>query len=154
MSDFYPSIDEETLILMIDLQKQDPTYVSRGGYPKPIEELFLALTAPKPAAAAVSAADMDNLTKWERLEQESNDLFSALTQTGLDLGNRDNAEKMAYFRTATSLLDRIVGLQERAMNLKRLAQFQQTILTIMDDVLDGDQRQGVRERLKAAMRSE
>lgn len=153
MSDYFPDIDTDALVLMVELQRQDPEYILRGGFPEEIEALFLALNG-QARPEKVKEQPLEELSKWEKLEQESEDLFRSLTEAGKTLDSRDNAEKMAYFRTATTLLERIVGLQERATNLKQLAQFQQTVLSIMDDVLDGDQRMAVRSRLEEAMRAD
>lgn len=156
MSDYYPNFPEETLTqlsLMVQLQKEDDTYILGGGYGIEVEELFLALNGPKSVSEPV-LVDTEGMSKWDRLEHESNELFRALTEAGKNLDERDNAERMAYFRTATSLLDRIVGIQERALNLRKLAQFQQLVLSVMDDVLDGDQRVQVRARLEEAARGE
>lgn len=153
MNDYFPDIDVDALSLMIELQREDPTYVTRGGFPEDVEALFLALNTPV-VLDQVAEVDLEGMNKWEKLEHESNELFTLLTEAGKSLDNRDSSEKMAYFRTATTLLERLVGIQERSLNLRRLAQFQQTVVSIMDDVLDGDQRVAVRERLQAELRSE
>lgn len=154
MSRYYPEIDEEALLLMIELQKEDPNYIFGGHFPAPIEELFKGLHAVQGVLMVADEPDLDGMTKWEKLEHESNELFSALTEAGKGIKDRDNAERMSYFRTATQLLERIVGIQERALNVKKLAEFQQIVLSIMDDVLDGDQRTAVRKRLEDAARGE
>lgn len=146
MSDFYPEISlevQESIVLLAELQGQDPEYLLRSPYSDDFLEIFTVKNQ-------VLTVDTTDMTKWEKLEHESNELFDALTAAGKDLKDKDNAERMAYFRTSTQLLERIVGIQERALNLKKLAEFQQLVLSIMDDVLDGDQRAQVRDRLREA----
>lgn len=148
MTDFYPEIDPAQLELLIDLHKQDPGYILGAPYPQGVIEFFLGQTQvdADPSLAGTSG----EMSKWELLEKQSDELFQALTEAGRNLKDKDDAARMAYFRTATSLLERIVGIQERAVNLKRVSQFQQAVLSIMDEVLDGDQRAAVRERLELA----
>jgi hypothetical protein len=61
---------------------------------------------------------------------------------------------MTYFRTATSLLEKIVGINERAVGLKHIHDFQQGVLAIFDDELKADQRTRVMERLRSLIDSE
>jgi hypothetical protein len=158
MDYYYPDIDIQALLLMIELQKQDPDYIRGSDYGPEIEGLFLGLTEGSGVGAGAGLAGLpmstEGMSKWDRLEYESNELFEALTQAGKGLAARDNAEKMAYFRVAASLLEKIVAIQERALNLKKLATFQQIVLSVMDDVLTGDQRLQVRARLEEAARGE
>lgn len=79
-------------------------------------------------------------------------LFRELQDEKLKLGTKDNAEKMAYFRTATSLLEKLISLKERAYNVHQVGQFYATVLAVMEEVLTIDQIGGVRERLHAARR--
>lgn len=98
--------------------------------------------------------DLDQGNKWHRLEKETAKLYNDLTTYSQNLDMRDNAERMSYFRTATSLLDKIVGIQERAANLKQINLFHETVLNIMEDILDAGQRTEVMNRLKAAINPE
>lgn len=138
---YYPQIDTDALELMIHLQKSDPEYIFGGGFSVQIEELFTALTR-KPEMIAVPEGNA-----WDHLVQQIGDLHTELKTAGENLDAKDNAEKMAYFRVATSLLEKLVGLHERGLNLRRIGQFQQLVVQIMEDELDGDQRAKVRQRL-------
>lgn len=92
--------------------------------------------------------------KWEKLERETQRLYDELKDSKDNLSIEDHAERMSYFRTATSLLDKLVGLQERAVGLKAIGQFHQTVLDIMEDVLDPGQRTEVMERLQKVIKGE
>lgn len=98
--------------------------------------------------------DFDDGDKWGKLERQTKRLFDALLAEQQSLGTKDNAEKMSFFRTATSLLEKLVGIQERAANLRQIHQFHNTVMQIMDDVLDEGQRTEVRRRLQAAIKPE
>jgi hypothetical protein len=102
----------------------------------------------------VAEEDLEDDSKWGRLEKESNKLFTMLTEFSNKLDSRDNTETMAYFRTATSLLDKIVGIQERTANLKQISRFHDTVLIVLEDVLDASQRTQVMEQLKKSINPE
>lgn len=97
-------------------------------------------------------AEIDpNEDKWARLERETKELFDGLMSEQDNFAVKDNAEKMAFFRTATSLLDKLVGIQERAANLRQIHQFHDAVLRIMEDTLDAGQRTNVMEELRRAI---
>jgi hypothetical protein len=78
-------------------------------------------------------------------------VFQELKNYGKTIGKSDQAEKMAYFRTATSLLERLVTARERAMGVKQVKDFQDTVLTVMEDTLSPAQRTEVMDRLRGAL---
>ena len=99
--------------------------------------------------------EIEGESKWDRLDRESRELFEDLKGFRSNLGGIDDAaETMSFFRTATSLLEKLVSLQERAQNLKRVHAFHEAVLSIMEDVLDADQRNAVIERLNKARSGE
>lgn len=154
MSEFHPPLPEgATWALDIILRnlEQDPDYLLDSPYTQ--EELDV-LERFAGRAEAVEEDEAPAEGKWARLEHESNKLFKMLTDFSSKLDSKDNAETMAYFRTATSLLDKIVGIQERAANLKQINLFHETVLTVMEDVLDAGQRTEVMSRLKTAIKPE
>lgn len=153
MSEFHPPLpDRATWALDIILRnlEQDPDYLLDSPYTQ--EEIDVLERFAGRAVAVEEEAPAEG--KWARLEHESNKLFKSLTGFSANLNERDNAEQMAYFRTATSLLDKIVGIQERAANLKQINLFHDTVLTVMEDVLDAGQRTEVMDRLKKAINPE
>lgn len=140
----YPDLNDE-LDLALQLMAQDAGYLDDPECPYS-EPTKVALRSR--VSAGSTAPEPKN--KWEMLEQEAKRLYDELRETSEGLSIEDHAERMSYFRTATSLLDKLVGLQERAVGLKQISVFQQTVLDIMEDVLDAGQRTEVMQRLKAA----
>lgn len=84
------------------------------------------------------------------IDEEIEALFHQLKDTHAELGQGDTAEKMSYFRTATSLLDKILTARERAINIRQLNGFYSTVLRVMEDHLDVDGRTAVIEELRKA----
>ena len=157
MSEFPPALPPgaaEKLEVILQCMDADPDFLELCPYPA--EDIAVLRRFEAPAAAAVEEEEdaPEETNKWGRLERESNKLFKMLTDFSSKLDSKDNAETMAYFRTATSLLDKIVGIQERAANLKQINLFHETVLTVMEDVLDAGQRTEVMSRLKASIKPE
>lgn len=148
---FYPPLGDDALFALDVIAQNlrtDPEYLDEAPYPAAVLDIFGKMPSIPGDPEAPSLEDED---KWDRLQRESDKLFRGLTDAGNQLDSRDNAEKMAYFRTATSLLDKIVGIQDRILNLRAVSRFHTTVMAIMEDVLDPGQRTEVMERLKKAI---
>lgn len=154
--EFPPALPPGTakmLAVILQCMDADPEFLELCPYPADDIDVLRRFDS----ATGVVADEEDvpeETNKWGRLERESNKLFKMLTDFSSKLDSKDNAETMAYFRTATSLLDKIVGIQERAANLKQINLFHETVLTVMEDVLDAGQRTEVMSRLKASIKPE
>jgi hypothetical protein len=152
MSDFPPQLPAGSafaLSLILQRLEEDPEFLDFAPYPAEDLEVL--------AAFRPSSEDEEVVTgegKWSRLERESNNLFKLLTDFSKTLNNKDSSETMAYFRTATSLMEKIISLQERTANLKQVSKFHDAVLLIMEDVMSPDQRTQVMDRLKSAMESD
>ena len=145
----FPDLNTE-LGLALQLLKQDPGFIHDEDSPySPDTRSALAVFA-SPAVEVVETPR----DKWDKLERETQRLYDELKDSKDNLSIEDHAERMSYFRTATSLLDKLVGLQERAVGLKAIGQFHQTVLDIMEDVLDPGQRTEVMQRLEKVIKGE
>lgn len=149
---FYPPIDVKT-IRNINLIKKiivtNPSYFLESPYGGEIENFFKE-TCPKSLVALEDApADISpfttSLNKWDNLVAETAQALVGLKQVKLSTG--DSGEQIAYYRTLTSLLEKLVSLQERALGLKQVSEFHSAVLGIMDKVLTPDQRTSVMEKL-------
>ena len=89
--------------------------------------------------------------RWEFLDREVQSLYNDLKKQAEVLGTSTSSEKMSYFRTATSLLEKLVSLQERTVGLKRIGEFHTTVMEVMDDILSPDQRTTVMKKLEDAI---
>jgi hypothetical protein len=162
---YYPEMPAPSLAAIRLIQKklsEDPSYLSSPDCPYPEEFCDIFAT---PAVRAAPAGEEQRPAppavvgdKWAKLELESQELFDELKNYGDTLkdveGGVDSTEKMAYFRTATALLEKIVSIHERAANLKNLHHFQETILGILEDLMPADKRTEFMNRIKAIMEAE
>ena len=154
MTDYPPDLPEGAafcLDLILQRMAEEPDFLNHAPYSQEDKDVLVKLES---RIEQIEEEDLDEDSKWGRLEKESNSLFKALTEMGANLSAKENTEQMAYFRTATSLLDKIVGIQERTANLKQISLFHDTVLIIMEDVLDAGQRTQVMEQLKKAINPE
>lgn len=146
---YYPDIDEQTLWqieVVLNNSRDDPEYLIEGGYSGAIVTMLDRINGYRVkggSAEVVVAGD-----RWTTLEADTNKLFEDLTAAGALLNIADHTEKMAYFRTATSLLDKIVGIQERVQNTKAVSTFHTTVITFLEDICTPDQRTELMQRLK------
>lgn len=101
----------------------------------------------KPPAPPVSEEEID-----ATLASDLHSVFVELKDYGKRIAVGDQTEKMAYFRTATSLLERLVNARERALGVKQIKDFQDTVLNIMEEVLTPDQRTDVMDRLRQSIK--
>lgn len=147
---YYPEFDEKSLWALDVIRQnidQDPEYLDNSPYTSNEVQSLLKLTRERSGEVAEVAEG----SKWEILETETTGLYKSLKETFENLKIDDHTERMSYFRTATSLLDKLVGLQERAAGLKKVHEFQQTVLDIMEDILEPGQRTEVMDRLRKSI---
>jgi hypothetical protein len=165
MSDFhYPFIDDLVgwaLQTVVTLAGEDSQYLKDAScpYDDKIKRLVLDVVAfrsgisppaqstpPAPPSTPLSEDEIDST-----LAEDLYGVFTELKNYGKGISSSDQTERMAYFRTATSLLERLVNARERALGVKQIKDFQDTVLTIMEDTLTIDQRTEVMERLRSAI---
>lgn len=155
MADYhYPSIPKDIaaqFALMLQIAKDKPDYFTDPAcpYEPAVIEALVYWTELKKEAAkpAPPPEPVTNEDKWTVLERETRSLFNELTTASKDITAADTAERMSYFRTATSLLDKLVSLQERAVGLKQMSDFQNTIIMYLDEIATPDQRTLLMERI-------
>ena len=139
----FPDLNEQ-ITVVIDLIKAEPDLLDDEECPySDSTKAFLRKMVESDELVSEEPQD-----KWRKLERETQRLYDDLKESKDNLTTEDHAERMSYFRTATSLLDKLVGLQERAVGLKAIGTFHQTVLDIMEDVLDPGQRTEVMQKLE------
>ncbi|AJD82900.1 hypothetical protein PJWF_00006 [Achromobacter phage JWF] len=97
----------------------------------------------------VTAEDLANIDSG--LEEDLLRVLLELKRHGATLTNVEQSEKMAYFRTITSLLEKLVLLRERAAGVKQVKEFESAVLGVMEDVLDPEQRTKVMDGLRSIL---
>ena len=142
MSNFYPPLDLATLRnleVVRALAKEQPGYFEGPPYSPEIEQLVRAIPAQQGAS---KQADSDAL-----------DLLAELTSTLKDLkdykpSKEDSAQAMGYFRTKTSLIDKLMELMDRGKNQKSISEFYAAVLLILEEVCTPTQVASFSDKLK------
>ena len=145
---YYPPSPVVVLRVIRDSVKSNPHYLDDSPYTD--EELdFL-----KDVLLGDGKTDTQYLSQsgdlWKDLITETSNIYNSLRQLGDTLKNtKDVKDRMAYFRTATALLDKIIGMRERAHGIRDISIFQAAVMEVIEDVLTADQRIKVMSDLKA-----
>lgn len=137
---------------------ENPDYWENSPYPSEVERYFKSWFA-KPIKNKDETDSVDDTlvndlvgeNKWDALYKEVVSLYADLKNAKPPLG--DSSESMAYFRTATGLMDKLVGHQERCLGIKQLNQFHSVVIDIMENVLNDQQRAEAMERLENSIQS-
>jgi hypothetical protein len=162
MSDFhFPDITDHAawaFNLVFTLAKEDAAYINSPDcpYDEGVKKIIRLATQVIPVAAPSTEAPKSSTPISEdeidaTLAEDLHSVFRELKDYGKTIAQSDQTERMAYFRTATSLLERLVNAREKALGVKQIKDFQDTVLTIMEDTLTIDQRTEVMERLRSSI---
>lgn len=157
MNTYYPQIDLDQLLpikVVLTSISDDPLWLERPEcpYDKDTREAlwtmwltFRAKPSKKTETISVVKTDED---KWTDVANELNTLFEDLKNAASETeALPDLKEKLNYFRVATSLIEKIVGLGERASNVREVSAFQAKVLAVFDEVLTPEQRTRAMEKL-------
>lgn len=158
MHRFYPKITATNLAplrLIREQMQHFPDYLtsSECPYDYDVKEFLQSLAQGGGEGVVVeeSAFIGQHGDKWTALENHATELFTELKSFGAKINTSNTSEKMSYFRTITSLLDKITSINERAMGLRHVSEFITTVIDILDNICTEDQRTEFMEQLRAAI---
>jgi len=145
---FYPKIREDEILklnVVVKSLEKDPTYLDHPDcpYPDTVKDFFRKQAAPVEVEDLFGGDEEKEILIDRQVEQLINDLEAFSKQ----LTNADHSEKLQYFKTKTTLLEKLVTMRERVFNLKELNEFRGTILAFMDEVCTKDQVTELMKRL-------
>jgi hypothetical protein len=154
----YPDITPQTLKL-IEIMRltyaEHPHYFETSPYPQEVEKYFKSWfqtpVREQGTSLGQTGEELMGEDRYDALYREAVELYVGLKAA--KPSNADSSEAMSYFRTITGLMDKLVSHQERALGIKQVHQFHQTVMEIMDNVLTEHQRDDVMKRLKDAIQS-
>lgn len=145
---YYPSLNADAVAAIKLIARQvaeDPAYLLVGECP--YDDDLRRILQPSSAKSGGTRRTGGAVQPVVDLETEAVSLYKDLKSASTQLGDADSAERMSYFRTATSLLERLITMQERAGNLKRRSQFEETVLSVLDEMVPADKRTEFRDRI-------
>jgi len=145
----YPPLDEGTLRLIAMYMEQDSDYLKNPACPynRKTIEMFVAPT---------STETSSNVNDIERQKKILKKLREQLDEQGrrLDEDSLETSAANAYFRQRLTVEKEILELEKQIHFIENVDGFYATVLQIMEDVLNADQRDEVMTRLRAMKEKE
>lgn len=85
----------------------------------------------------------------DSLIREVKTAINSMKRLQRDMESSDDiGERLQFLKNYSSLMDRYLGIQEKAHGLKQMYEFQRLVIEVMEQVLDKDARLDFKERLK------
>lgn len=86
------------------------------------------------------------------LENEAKEMLKELRQLGKsaegELKQLDTATKLSIIKTQTQLMEKLVSIRERFTGVRKVVEFQSTVIGILDDLVDEEKRDDFLKRLE------
>src|SRR3546814_8750340 len=70
----------------------------------------------------------------EKIAEELGDLMEQLKGME-DEEDLDQAARLAVFKLKTTIIEKIINLRERVLNIKRIANFEAVVISVLDDLV-------------------
>lgn len=136
---YFPNISEDQILLINRVFRSledNPEYLNDPNckYSTPVRDFFT-----KRVAATAATPDLFEGDEIVAVEKQIQQLLNDLEVYGRSLSADDTSEKLQYFKTKNSLLEKLLNNMERATNLKQINDFRSIVISFMDEVLTKDQ---------------
>lgn len=153
---FFPEFSKDKWLWAINLIKrnleENPEYLDHPDCPYSAEEIDFLLTTfsneDDETKITVSNSDMVDV-EWGSEVEEISEMLRGLKSTRTKIKAGDAQGQMAYFRSASGLMEKLIQLQERAQGVKELSEFKIEVFRIIESVLPEEQRVLALSRLRA-----
>lgn len=110
----------------------DPLYIDRAPYPVAQKSALRRwLQRPEP----VRDRPMDDEELYSEIADAYEKVKLALSDPGVE-----GKDKAAVLKSLSELLSKLVGLREKQLGIRQQAQFQKTVIQVMEEVLEPAQR--------------
>lgn len=148
---FYPDLKEANLMPLKAILAQIERFPDLLDQPEcPWSEEVKALIRPilKPVSGLPNIEIDLNEGRPEAIEAQILGLMADLRTMKQGMGAKDHAEKIQFYKLMTTLVEKLIALRERTMNLREMSEFQTLILQFLDEVCSKDQISELMARLK------
>lgn len=147
-SDLYPQIEPSAFTrikLVAQMVEDDPTWLDKPEcpYSEGMKEFFRGRKGTKTTTVAEIEGDLD-------LASETLELYRTLKSFGNELNGSDPKEFMAWIKLAASVQEKLLSMEERAMNVKRQKAFEAAVFAALE-VLEPHERTAFRDKLEAVV---
>jgi len=143
MDTYYPTLDIQTvrnLKIIQQLARETPGYWEGSPYPTEVEAFVGGVRV---AAPPTNEGDSD---KNFDIIKETRDTLTELKKFKPE--EKDTAQLMAYYRTKTALIDKILAQMDKGTNQKQISEFYSLVLSTLEEICSATQIATFNERLK------
>lgn len=151
---YYPNISEDQILLINRVTRtlaDQPDFLDDPQCPySQVIKAFFAQRAVASEAPVVNLFEGDEIIAVEKQVQK---LINDLEDFANKLTVEDTSEKLQYFKTKTTLLEKLITQMERAANLKQINEFRGIVIQFMDEVLDKDQITTFMQRIDGVLKN-
>ena len=88
------------------------------------------------------------LTDQEEVAESAKELLTQLKELGEGERGLDTQTKIQIIKTKATLIEQLLKLRERWLNVKRMSQFQTVVISILDDLVEEDDRNEFLKRIE------
>ena len=147
---YYPPVEASALQvweIVFESMRNDPLWLERNDCPYDDDlrkELAGFWVRMRPGGRETVAAAV---TTGDDLESNLITIYNELVEFKGSIGDGDIKEKMSYYRTVTSLLDKLTGLSERTKNVKAVSAYTAAVHRVFEEVMTPEQRTRAMEML-------
>lgn len=146
---FYPTITADMLTpfrAVTSMIKQNPAYLNDAEcpYTDDVKKQLALMIGGDPLAVAAPI----ELKTPEDMERELVQIYSDIKRMEREIQTVDAKDKVQWAKAIVGILERLIVLRERNFNVKQLAEFQKTVIQIMDEVCEPAQRTEIATRLQ------
>jgi hypothetical protein len=138
-STYFPNISEDQILLINRVfrniaENKDFLNNPKCPYPQTVKDFFT-----QQVAVSAEVPDLFEGDEIVAINIQIQKIINDLEAYGQGLGAGDTSEKLQYFKTKTSLVEKLLNNLERAANLKQINEFRSIVIQFMDEVLSKDQ---------------
>ena len=153
---FYPTIRDEMAVALnavVQNLEQDAGYLDHPDcpYSPAIKSFFKSKIQTTVSGGGADFDLFEGADELLVLDEQIIKVINDLENFGNTLTANDVTEKMAYFRTKTSLIEKLVNMRERLANLKEINDFRTIILDFMNEICSKDQITTLMHRLDGVL---
>lgn len=144
----YPQLDEANIRIVHKHLEDNPQYLDNPEcpYTESTKNVFRPTMAKTETIVNNIDRQIKVLDKLNAQLEKQSDRF--------DKGVLEPSEANAYFRQRISIAQEILGLQERLAHVQNVSIFFASVMEIMEDILDVDQRAEVMDKLRRSIEKE
>lgn len=150
----YPKLPPDlglTLNLISSLAAADPDYFGRQCpyAPETIAALRKLIGGETGDAASGENlfAGLDEEGELLVFDEQIQKVLSDLDQMGKMVGGMEPNERLAYYKTKTTLVEKLIALREKTNGLRELNEFRTTLLRFIEETCTKSQVAALKERL-------